>query len=398
MRKLLLTQSQVAVVASSGAFILFAFLLFVSGLALQQKTVRDLHISIKPRLPQPPAALLHQREQSEIAERLLRSRYVHRNGDRVALTDLSRDIHEANTQVDWQRLAHVQLVQDHGEVCNAIMILAELQRMKSPARKVLLFPVGWAEEKRASKGEISDPFLDSTRRLMRMAARRYHIELRPIVPQKTAIPSDGSGTASTNEIYSLANIYALHGEFDRVLTIESPGLVVDAEPLDAILAFTEDTPFTMLHDTVNDDGVHSEDMFLLSPSEQVYGELSALISNSSLKDSKAASAPEFLAKAFPHPLLLESSTADSALVRAIGALHAAGDDFNQTAYMSNVAYLRFWDPQLPGGPQFDFPWDTKRAARPKSARADWTWTSLYARFAQTRRDVCGLDLETWRDE
>jgi hypothetical protein len=314
----------------------------------------------------------------------------------VALTDLSRDIHGTNKQIDWKRLAHVQLVQDHGEVCNAIMILAELQRMKSPARKILLFPVSWAEEKRVSKGEVSDPFLDSTRRLMRMAARRYHIELRPMTPLKSAIASnDGRPVTAAAEIYSLASIYALYGEFDRIMTIESPGLVVDAEPLDAILAFTEDTPFTMLHDTVEDDGVHSEDMLLLSPSKEAHSELSSLISSTSLKDSKASLSPAFLAKAFPHPLLLESSTADSALVRAIGALHTAGDDFNQTAYMSNVAYLRFWDPQLPGGPQFDFDWDIKRAARPKSPRADWTWTSLYARFAQTRKDVCGLDLETW---
>jgi hypothetical protein len=395
MRKLLLTQAQVAVVATSALFVLFAFFVFISGFALQQRTVRDLQISIKPRLPQPPPSFAQQQEQSEIAKRLLQSRYVQRNGDRVALTDLSRDIHGASLQIDWKRLAHVQLVQDHGEVCNAIMILAELQRMKSPARKILLFPVSWAEEKRVSKGEVSDPFLDSTRRLMRMAARRYHIELRPMTPSKTTVASDQGKPAAAAEIYSLASIYALYGEFDRIMTIESPGLVVDAEPLDAILAFTEDTPFTMLHDTVEDDGVHSEDMFLLSPSKEAHSELSSLIYSSSLNDSKAALSPAFLAKAFPHPLLLESSTADSALVRAIGALHTAGDDFNQTAYMSNVAYLRFWDPKLPGGPQFDFDWDVKRAARPKSARADWTWTSLYARFAQTRKDVCGLDLDTW---
>jgi hypothetical protein len=397
MRKLLLTQAQVAVFATSAIFVLFAFFVFISGLALQQRTVRDLQISIKPRLPQPPPSFVQQQEQSEIAKRLLRSRYIHRNGDRVALTDLSRDIHEGNTQIDWKRLAHVQLVQDHGEVCNAIMILAELQRMKSPARKVLLFPVSWAEEKRVSKGEVSDPFLDSTRRLMRMAARRYHIELRPMNPLKTANPSDDGRPVNAAGVFSLANIYALYGEFDRVLMMESPGLVVDAEPLDAVLAFTEDTPFTMLHDTVEDDGVHSEDMLLLSPSKEAHGELSVLMSSSTFKDSKAALAPTFLAKAFPHPLLLESSTTDSALVRAVGALHAARDDFNQTAYMSNVAYLRFWDPKLPGGPHFDFDWDTKRAARPKSARADWTWTSLYARFAQTRKDVCGLDLDAWVD-
>lgn len=387
MRKILLTQSQVSVVISTGAIAILTFLLFLSGFLLQQRTVKGLHTAIRPRLPSPPASILaSQDEQSEITARLLKSRHFNPKNGRIALADMNRDVHIANANINWKRLAHIQLVTEHHQVCNAIMVLAELHRMKSPARKVLLFPRAWAEEKRAEKGQVSDPYLDSTRRLLRRAARSFHIELRPINP----IDMDTSD-AGPHEAYSIASAFALYGDFDRVLTVETPGMLLEAEPLDAILAFTESTPFTMLHDTHDHDGVHSEDLYLFEPSKDIFADLQSRIARSPevLKNASSFSA------LFPEPLLLTSATEDSALIRAVSTLHEAGDDFNSTAYLSNVAYIRFWDPKLPG-PQYDVPWSMKLAARPASKKADWTWTNLYGQFAQKRMDVCGLDLETWR--
>ena len=64
-------------------------------------------------------------------------------------------------------------------MCSAIMLFAELHAQKSPATKVLMFPKAWAMEER---GEILDPYLESSKRLMRAAARRYQVVLRPITP------------------------------------------------------------------------------------------------------------------------------------------------------------------------------------------------------------------------
>ena len=293
---------------------------------------------------------------------------------------------DASTGVNWKRLAHVQLARTHHDVCNSIMVFGELHRMKSPARKVLLFPKSWAAEKEAGKGAMSDPFMDSSRRLMRMAARRYGVELRPVDP---IAESREDGVPST---YSLISAYALT-DLDRTLTIETPGLLLDASPLDAVLAFTEKTPFAMLQDTTANDGVHSQDLFLLQPSAKEHAALTTLIPTlpNSFNDT-------LLPIAFPEPLLLASSTEDntSALIRSIGLLHDAQAGFNASAYLSNVAYIRFSDPKLPG-PEYDVPWAKKRAARPKNKDADWTWTKLYGEFAQKRMDICGLDLESWRD-
>ena len=398
MGRLLLSQGQVTVVLSSGLIALFTLLLFLSGYVYQQRSIVGIKTALRPNLPKPPpsiAAANQQPTQPSIQpSRILGSK--NREGGHVAFTDFRASARDGETTVDWNRLGHVQIVRTHHDMCNAIMVLAELHRLKSPARRVLLFPQAWAAEKlkKAGKGEISDPTLDISRRLMKAAARRYGVELRPITP---LLSTEGGLEGGDMETYSLASAFALT-DFDRVLSIETPGLIVDAEPLDAVLAFTEAAPFAMLHDTVKGDGVHGDDLYLLQPSMDVYQALrQTLGEQDSFNDT-------LLSSAFGDPLLLNSGSKDDDLVRSIGTLHdAAAIDpnsvdeptFNATAFLSGVSYIRFSDPKLPG-PEYDVPWADKVAARPENKDADWTWTKLYGQFEQKRMEVCGLGLETWR--
>jgi len=269
-------------------------------------------------------------------------------------------------------------------MCNAIMVLADLHRLKSPARRVLLFPQVWATEKKAGRGDASDPYLDISRRLMKVAARRYGVELRPISPFL-----QGAEAAGEDEMYSLASAFALT-DFDRIMSIETAGLILDAEPLDAVLAFTEAAPFAMLHDTVDGDGIHLDDLFLLQPSKDVYHDLQQTLSDQQPFNDT------LLTTAFPDPLLISTSSPDHTLIRSIGLLHGVEVPFNATAFLSDVSYIRFSDPKLPG-PEFEVPWADKVAARPKNKDADWTWTKLYGEFEMKRMEVCGLGLEMWRD-
>jgi hypothetical protein len=264
------------------------------------------------------------------------------------------------------------------------MFLADLHRKRSPARRVLLFPKAWiTQAKKPGRGDVEDPYLDSTKRLMRLAVRRYKVDLHPVDPIRS---SEKEG-----DVYSLASAYALYGSFDRILSLETPGLLQAAEPLDAVLAFTEPAPFVMLHDTIKNDNIHPQDLFLLQPSKRLHDGLVELLATpefSTFNDT-------YLATLFADPVLLASSTEDSALIRSVGTLHDAGSSFNQTAYLEDVAYVRFSDPKLPG-PEYDVPWAQKVAARPKNKDADWVWTKLYGEFAEKRMDTCGLDLESWR--
>ncbi|KAK5111612.1 hypothetical protein LTR85_011790 [Meristemomyces frigidus] len=393
MGRILLSQSQVSVVASSGIILIFTILLFLSGYVIQQRTVTGLQAAIRPRVPLPPPSLRVQEQAEQDVGPELRPSRLFRGQARVAHTEPVDAAARASANVNWNRLAHVQLVRNHHDVCNAIMILADFHRLKSPARRVLLFPRAWAQEKEGKKGDIGDPFLGSSRRLMRMAARRYGVELRPVGPI-VARSGDDDREGERGDVYSLASAFALT-DFDRVLSIETPGLLMDATPLDAVLAFTESAPFAMLQDTTEGDGIHSSDLLLLQPSGPTHATLL----------QRLQATPAFNDTLLPavfteEPLLLASTTSSDGemqtqLIRSIGTLHDAAPGFNASAFLADVAYIRFSDPKLPG-PEYDVPWSQKVAARPRNKDADWVWTKLYGQFAQKRMDVCGLDLETWR--
>jgi hypothetical protein len=49
----------------------------------------------------------------------------------------------AGQTMDWSRLGYVQVVREHLELCSAVMLLSDLHRMKSPAKRILMFPKLW---------------------------------------------------------------------------------------------------------------------------------------------------------------------------------------------------------------------------------------------------------------
>lgn len=85
----------------------------------------------------------------------------------------------AGLTLDWSRLGYVQMAKEFVELCSAVMVLADLSDMKSPARKILMFPKAWLVE---TDEEEYDPQMTTTRRLLRTAARRYGATLMPMDP------------------------------------------------------------------------------------------------------------------------------------------------------------------------------------------------------------------------
>nr|OQO29674.1 hypothetical protein B0A51_02579 [Rachicladosporium sp. CCFEE 5018] len=304
MGRILLSQSQVSVLLTTVIISLVTFALFLSGYTLQQHTIANLRTSLRP---------LHPTAHSPTQQPII-----------------------ADNTPDWTRLAHLQHPRTHFEVCSSIQIFADLHRLRSPARRILVFPRSWARE-----GKGGDFELEISRRVMRRGARRFGVELRPVEDE-----DDGSWM----------------GDLERVMILRSPGIVVDAARLDEALACGDLKNGTA---TISEGaGVVADDLTLVSRS--------AASENASL------------------PL-------QNLLVRSIGGLHEISKgSFNATAWLEDTAYIRFSDPLLPG-PEYDAPWSMKFAARPRNKDADWTWTKLYGDFAQRRLEVCGLGLEEWRE-
>lgn len=377
MGKLLLTSGQVQVLLSSTLGIAtsivttfyqltsftvaaITFFLFLAGYTIQQRSIADLQSQLKPRVRIAPISASAQQPLSgpQHPSRLF-------NPDQNALIS-EHTASQEPLQVNWPKFAHVQVVTNHHDVCSTVMFFGDLARLKSPARRILLFPQAWAMEKQAAKHDLIDPYMDITRRLLRRAARRYNVELRPI-------PSSAG-----QEDNPLAGLWALT-DLQRVMLLQTPGLVQDAEALDAVLAYTSPAPMTVLQQDA-DSSLAAEDLIIATPAKETH----RVLTTNGLQNITAityALHPAYLSS--PHTIV------------SIGSLHEAVHP-NTTAFMQ-TPYIRFNDPKLPG-PEWEVEYARVVQARPKDKDADWLWTKMYGEFAGRRYDVCGLGLEVWRDE
>ena len=175
---MLLTSGHIPMLISSSVVCIFTCLLFFSGYVLQQRTVASLQYAIKPRIQPPklepdPLNELHYIPKSKHG--------ILEFGGNALHSVQTRFSGVQNKVAPWSRLAYVQVVKKHGELCNAVMLFGELQRMRSPARKILLFPREWVniDDGTEEEGNVA---IDTSKRLLRLAARRYGVRLHPIEP------------------------------------------------------------------------------------------------------------------------------------------------------------------------------------------------------------------------
>lgn len=141
---------------------------------LQQRYVHNLQAAIKPRLPKPLPPPI------PIEPPTLDVKWARPVGSRPDV-DETYEQYIAGQTMDWSRLGYVQVVRKHVELCSAVMLLADLARMKSPAKRLLMFPKLWLVER---EDGMYGPEMSTTRRLLRTAARRYGVTLVPIEPME----------------------------------------------------------------------------------------------------------------------------------------------------------------------------------------------------------------------
>ncbi|KAF2751534.1 glycosyltransferase family 8 protein [Sporormia fimetaria CBS 119925] len=373
MGRLLLTSGQVSVLLSSCIIFVFTVVLFLSGYVVQQRSVSSLQAAIRPIKPKPlPIA-------NPIEPPTLNAKWARAVGDRP-LVDESVEQLIAGETLDWSRLGYVQLARDHSEVCSAVMLLADLHKMKSPAKKLLLFPRVWVK-----KGDTNenDPEMATTWRLLRTAARRYGATL---IPVETIV--DGADDTLPSS-YSLASLYSLTS-YERLMYIQGPGVLFDASALDSLLAFSKSEPLTAYPANPGRDAI-STSLFLAHPSTAIYRKL---------KEARAGQAQTDL-KLFrtsfeaPGSLFSEWSLSMGNVIYESPYLRDAADDFNATEFEQKTTFVRLSDPELPG-PEYDVPFQHRVELWPENEEARGLWERLYDSFQQRRMEVCGLDLEYWQ--
>ncbi|KAF2834367.1 glycosyltransferase family 8 protein [Patellaria atrata CBS 101060] len=365
----LLNAGQVSVAISSAIVFFFTSILFLSGYILQQQTVHSLQVAIKPRLPAEPIPSLAPLDPAV--------KYGRKPGSGADNT-LQQRLSSSRAKTDWTRLAHVQVVKDQSELCSAIMLFAELHSLKSPARRVLLFPSSWAG---AAASEVKDQYSYTTKRLLRKAARLYSVRLSPMA---TVIKDADVASASS---YSLTSVFALK-EYDRVMYLSPNGLLFDSTPLDALLAYSTPRSLATLPARGSRNQIPLE-LLVMSPSSEELRRISAMQAKSTMLDDS------LLRKAFPTGTSLDIPEATAQEILAYTSdLRSVGEDFNSTVFLEKTAYVVIQDEELPG-PRYDVSYNEKIRIRPKDIEARKTWEGMYEMFRQRRMEVCGLDLDTW---
>ncbi|KAF2465759.1 uncharacterized protein BDR25DRAFT_294792 [Lindgomyces ingoldianus] len=369
---MLLTSGQVSILLSSVIVFLFTLALFLSGYVLQQRTVHSLQAAIKPRLPKPLPAPV------PVAPPTLDVKWARPIGARPDV-DETYEQYMREQALNWNRLGYVQMVKEHVEVCSAVMLLGDLHKMKSPAKRILLFPRIWLKK---TEDDEFNPHLITTKRLLRTAVRRYGVVL---IPMETIV--DGAD-ASLPSSYSLASLYSLTN-YERVIYLQGPGTLLDASALDSLLAFSKSEPMAAFPASADRKAL-STLLLLIHPSAEDFGRLKELRSSRPLTDL------ELFRKSFaaPESLLSQWSLSMGNVVYESQNLRNAIDGFNATIFEDATTYVRFSDPEIPG-PEYDVPYYDRVALRPKNDEARAAWEKLYERFRQRRMEICGLDLEVW---
>ncbi|KAJ4293987.1 hypothetical protein N0V90_007676 [Kalmusia sp. IMI 367209] len=372
MGKLLLSQGSVSILFSAVIVFLFTLALFLSGYVLQQRYVHSLQLAIKPRLPKPLPA------QKPLLPPTLDVKWARPMGSRPEVDESIEQMIVAPT-IDWGSLGYVQVAKDHGELCSAIMLLADLQEKRSPAKRILMFPRAWLKD--TSEDEW-DPQMTTTRRLLRTAARRHGATL---MPMETADPDADDSVSSS---YSLASVFSLTS-YERLIYLEAPGVVLDASALDSLLAFSKSKPMTAFPATPARKDL-STSLLLISPSRETFQQL---------KDTwltQPSTDLELFRHTFaaPDSLMPESTLSMGNVVYESRSLREASDDFNVTSFEETTTFVRLREPDMPG-PEYDIPYAERAKMRPRNAQAREAWEKLYEGFRQRRMEVCGLDLEYW---
>ncbi|KAL8635312.1 MAG: hypothetical protein Q9228_007184 [Teloschistes exilis] len=339
---------------------IFTALLFLSGYVLQQQTVRSLQAAIKPQpaVVQPPPSPVLAKHFDTPPGHSFFDKYLASNRPKGG----------------WAKVAYVQLLREHLHVCNAVMLFAVLEEQDSLAQRVILYPKEWDEKKEVTGKGLLDinPQVETSKRLLREAAKRYKVMLQPIKPMIKF---------GDESVFPLAGLLSLSG-YNRVVYLPPSGLILDSSGLDHL--FTLPMESTMLGISAgSEDETHTPSIVLMRPSKESFKETLA-----SLTTDKS-SEEEFLGKI---PLLPDLPDDQIHVLAKTSGLRDEDDAFDADKFMDGTSYVHISDPDILG-PEYDVSPQMLASVRPMKPEPKKAWQDIYEKYRQQRMDVCGLDLE-----
>ncbi|KAJ9222781.1 hypothetical protein DTO169C6_4796 [Paecilomyces variotii] len=227
----LVTSSTISVILSSSVVCIFTFLLFLSGYVLQQQSVRSIQHAIRPPLDSPHKISPHLVARDRGADDQL---YLNEASSNYAQDVLSgtRDEDDilSNPTGDTAgkgNYAYLQLVSDPdpSNICSAILFFKTLSKSRSSVHdRLFMYPQVWDMMNEPSK-QVSMALS-----LLRDASTKYDFWLLPI---DMSLATKHGYQITDSKLLRLGQIQFL--QYDSVLYLQSPGLLLDGEKLDQVL-------------------------------------------------------------------------------------------------------------------------------------------------------------------
>jgi hypothetical protein len=216
----LLTSSTVGVIVTSSVICMSTFFLFLSGYALQQKSVRNIQHALRAPIPTPTVRYPYEsrRTGADDSESVLGG-----DGEQSVLSDSGSE----STLGTSGNFAYLQLLShpDPSDICSAILFFKKIATSNTAVQdRLFMYPQEWDMVMSHDSG------VNQALALLRDASTKYGIWLLPI---DMALVAAQGYSLTDSKLLRLGQVQFM--QYDSVLYLRTPGLLLDAQRLDDIL-------------------------------------------------------------------------------------------------------------------------------------------------------------------
>ncbi|KAJ5689179.1 hypothetical protein N7462_003571 [Penicillium macrosclerotiorum] len=241
----LLTSSQVSAIVSMGVVCIFTLLLFVSGYVLQQNSVKN----IQHALRRPPDIAGERRRPESSFQKSAHKRGLSDSDIRLGADQGILQGGQDRHGVSRGNYAYLQLLArpDPSDICSAVLFFKQLATNGSAIQdRLFMYPEEWDRMSTKKLGKPASLALS----ILRAASMKYGIWLLPI--DMSAATTQGFSLTDT-KLLRLGQIQFM--QYDSVLYLQSPGLILDTEKLDKVLL---SQPLPLIHDLNRPESYNNE--------------------------------------------------------------------------------------------------------------------------------------------
>ncbi|OOQ89776.1 hypothetical protein PEBR_06534 [Penicillium brasilianum] len=233
----LLTSSTVSAIVSMGVVGIFTLLLFISGYVLQQNSVKNIQHALRKSSDGPP--IVGRGSSGSTFQKPAHKRGL--SDSDLGLTGDQEVLQGSRGPAPGSKgnYAYLQLLSkpDPSDICSAVLFFKQLATNGSviPDR-LFMYPEEWDRMSAKNLGKAGSLALS----ILRAASIKYGIWLLPI---DISVALNAGYTMSDTKLLRLGQIQFM--QYDSVLYLQSPGLIMDTEKLDQVLL---SQPLPLLHD------------------------------------------------------------------------------------------------------------------------------------------------------